>query len=58
MLEHALGQWQSIVELLDALEEDDELVAAEARDDVGGTQGTAEPLGRGDEQPVAGVVTL
>ena len=35
---------------------DRELVAAEAGDDVVGAQHAAQPLGHGDEQPVAGAV--
>ena len=39
-----------------ALEEDDELVAGEARDQVFGPDRLAQPLGHGAEQPVAGAV--
>ncbi|HEX2160445.1 MAG TPA: hypothetical protein VHF88_01325 [Thermoleophilaceae bacterium] len=42
--------------VVDVLEAEGELVAAEAGDEVGWTQHSAQPLGDGDQQLVAGLV--
>ena len=54
-LRHAAGQRDG-VGLVDVLADDDELVAAEAGDQVAGAHGGAQPVGHLDEQLVAGGV--
>ena len=56
-VEHALGQRQRLAVALDVLGEDHELVAAEARDRVAVAHQLGQPLGDGDQQPVADVVS-
>ena len=51
-----VGDAADVVEVLDALEQDHELVAAEAGDHVVGAQLVGEALGDGDQQLVTGAV--
>jgi hypothetical protein len=53
---HAIGDGERVVLAGDAAQQDRELVATEAGDDVVGAQHVAEAIGDGAQQPVAGAV--